>query len=124
MRPLVASASWSPTIWYLRFWSVSSSTIVTVAPNFTVDAGEARHVDHVGAADHVLELDHAAFDERLAFLRGVILGVLGQIAVRARFRDHLDDRGAFDGLEFVDLFFQGLVALGGHRNAFHGSLKS
>src|SRR5579872_138212 len=34
--PCLASLSTSPTIWYLRFSSVSSSTNVTVAPNLTV----------------------------------------------------------------------------------------
>ena len=36
MRPFLASASWSPTICYIRFWSVSSSIRVTVAPNLTL----------------------------------------------------------------------------------------
>ena len=36
MRPCLASDSTSPTIWYLRSSSVSSSTRVTVAPNLTL----------------------------------------------------------------------------------------
>ena len=120
MRPFLASASWSPTIWYLRLLFGVLVHQRDGGAEFHTGAGELRHVDHLGAADLVLKLHHAAFDEALAFLRGVIFGVLGEIAMRARFGDHLDDGGPLHGLEIIDLFFQGLVALGGHRNAFHG----
>lgn len=46
-------------------------------------AREFRDVDHLRAREQVLKLQHAAFDESLTLFRGVILRVLGQIAMRA-----------------------------------------
>ena len=94
MRPFLASDSRSPTIWYFIFASVSSSTRVTVAPNFTVRARQFGDVDHFGAADLVFEFHHPAFDEAWLLLGGVIFGVFRQIAMGTRFRDHADDRTA------------------------------
>ena len=50
-------------------------------------AGELRHVDDLGARDHVLEFGDAPLVVDLRFLGGVILGVLGQVAVGAGFRN-------------------------------------
>ena len=119
MRPFLASDSTSPTIWYLRFSSVSSSTRVTVAPNLTLVRRQFGNVDHFGAADLVFQFHDAAFDEALAFLGGVIFGILRQIAMGARFRDRLDDLMAVHVLEPVQLVFQGLEARSRHRNFFH-----
>src|SRR5579862_2144354 len=88
--PCLASLSTSPTIWYLRFSSVSSSTNVTVAPNLTVLP------ESFGTSDLVFKLENAALDEALALLCGMVFGVLGKVAVRARVGDRLDDLVAFD----------------------------
>jgi hypothetical protein len=71
MRPFLASASRSPTIWNLRF-----SILVDErdrCAELDRRSGKLRDVDDFGAAKLILELDHAAFDEGLAFFRGVIL---------------------------------------------------
>ena len=47
----------------------------------------------------MLDLLDAAFDEALLLARGVVLGVLAQVAVRARLGDRLDDARALLGLE-------------------------
>ena len=49
---------------------------------------ELRGIDHLGAADLVLELLDAPFVEAAALAGGVVLGVLLEIAVRARLADH------------------------------------
>ena len=38
----------------------------------------------------------------LALLGGMIFGILGKVAMRARFLDRVDDRRALDGLEVAD----------------------
>jgi hypothetical protein len=63
---------------------VSSSTTLTVAPNFTWVARQAGHVDDLGARDLVLDLGDTALDPALAFLGRVVLGVFRQIAMFAR----------------------------------------
>jgi hypothetical protein len=57
--------------------------------------------------------------ETLALLGRVVFGVLRKVAMGARFRDHLDDGGALDQLQMLDLVLQGLIARGCHRNTFH-----
>ncbi len=62
----------------------------TVAPNTQrPSASSSLRIDDLRVAELALELGDAALDEALALLGGVVLGVLGQIAVRAR----LGDRG-------------------------------
>src|SRR6185436_11711251 len=53
--------------------------------------------------------------------RGVILGVLGEIAVLARLRDRADDGRALDRLQLLQLFYQTAIAVGGHRDLVHRS---
>src|SRR3546814_15275317 len=60
-----------------------------------------------------LELLDPAFDEALLLARGVVLGVLLQVAVRTRLGDRVDHRRALDRLAFVQLRAQALRALGG-----------
>ena len=81
--------------------------------------GEFGYIDDVCARQLILQLDHAAFDKSLSFLRGVIFGVLRQVAVGAGFFDHADDGRPLDGFQMIDLVLQGLVALAGHRYPFH-----
>src|SRR3546814_20940305 len=68
-------------------------------------AVEAGDVDHLGAGDLVLPLGHAHFDEALAFARGVVFRVIGEVAVLARFGDGANDLGARRRLEITQLFF-------------------
>jgi len=78
-----------------------------------------RRIDHLGAVDLALQIVDAPLDERLLLARGVILGVLRQIAVRARLGDRLDDGGPLHALEAVELVPQPLEARARHRRALH-----
>ena len=49
-------------------------------------------IDHLGGGDDFLQLGDAAFDEGLAFARGVVFGVFRQIAVAAGLGDGANDR--------------------------------
>ena len=69
-----------------------------------------RHVDHLGAGQFVLELGDAPLVQGLRFLGGMIFGILGKIAVRARFRDRLDDARTLDLLAPLQLLFEGGIA--------------
>src|SRR5207245_9040536 len=62
-----------------------------------------RRVDQLGGAELRLELGDAGLDERLFLARGVVFGVLGEVAVRARLRDRARDRRALDPLQAVEL---------------------
>ncbi len=73
-----------------------------------VVAGQRGRVDHLGGGDDFLQLGDAALDEGLTLPRGVILGVLAQVAVAARLRDRANDRRAFLGLELAELVLQPL----------------
>ena len=50
------------------------------------------------------------FDETLLLARGVVLGVLGQVAVAARLGDRLDDARAVLALQPLELVAQRLGA--------------
>ena len=65
----------------------------TVAPKATRSPGELARVDDLGERELVLDVLDPPLDERLPVPRGVVLGVLAEIAVLARVRDGLDDRG-------------------------------
>ena len=49
------------------------------------------HVDDLRVRQSMLDVVDAALDEALLLTGGVILGILGQIAVGARLGDRLDD---------------------------------
>ena len=57
--------------------------------------------------------------KRLLVLGGLVLGVLGQVALRARLGDGLDDRVALHRLESVQLFLQFFGAAAGQGNRGH-----
>src|SRR5439155_4562334 len=78
-----------------------------------------RRLDDLGAVHLALQLVDAPLDERLLLARGVVLGVLREVAVRARLGDRLDDRRALDALEAVELVPQALEARPRHRRALH-----
>ena len=75
---------------------------------FHVVAGQGRRVDDLDGGNDFLQFGDAAFDEGLAFARGVVFSVFRQIAVRARFRDRADDGRAFLRLQLAKLVFQPL----------------
>ena len=76
-------------------------------------------VDDFGARKLVLQIHHAALDEGLTVLGGMIFGVLRKITMGARLRDHLDDGVALDSFQLLEFVLQGLVAGSRHGNAFH-----
>jgi len=82
-------------------------------------AGKLGDVDHLGARNLILKLEHAALDEALALARGVVLGILRDIAVLARLGDRADDRGTFDRLQLLELLFKPLEAFRRHGNLVH-----
>src|SRR5690349_12778131 len=82
-------------------------------------AGQFRHVDDVGARKLVLELGDAPFVQGLLLLGGVILGVLRQVAMRARIGDLLDDARPLDLLAMLELGFERGIAGRGHWNLVH-----
>src|SRR3970282_2938933 len=60
---------------------------------------EQLGIDQVGVAELRLDLRNAPFDEALLVARGLVLGVLRQIAVRPGLRDGLRIGGTLYGLE-------------------------
>src|SRR5207237_5070174 len=79
----------------------------------------ARRVDDLRAVHLALQVVDAPLDERLLLARGVVLGVLRQIAVRPLLGDGLDEAGARDSLETVELVPQPREARSRHRRALH-----
>ena len=71
-----------------------------------------------------LDLLDAALDEALLLARGVIFGVLRQIAVAARLGDRLDDARALLGLQPLELGAQRLGAAQRHGRALHAPSAS
>ena len=120
IRPCFRSASSSPTIWYLTISPESSSSSSTVAPNTTLPpASTDGRVDDLGGRELAFDFLDAAFDEALAILGGVVLGVLGQVTLGARLGDRVDHPGALDGLELVQLGLELLGAAFGDGNGGH-----
>ena len=104
-RPWSMSASSSPTIWYF--------TVLARIQVFQFDRRAEHHaavrfdggrIDDLRAGQLRLDLGNAALDKALLFLGRVVFGVFRQIALRARFRDRIDDRrtlNRFQALQFV-----------------------
>src|SRR5579862_2200553 len=82
-------------------------------------AGQLRHVDDLGTGDLVLEFAEAALDKALALARGVVLGVLRQVAMRARLGDGADNGRTIDRFEALQLVLQAVVTVDGHRDFVH-----
>src|SRR6185503_9229524 len=78
-----------------------------------------RRVDHLGGADLAVQLVDPALGEALLLAGRVVLGVLGEVAVGARLGDRLDDGGALDALEALELLLELVVARSGHRGPRH-----
>ena len=69
------------------------------------------------SADLALQLIDPPLDEALLLARGVVLGVLAEVAVGPSLRDGLDDGVAVDPLEAVQLVAQALESRAGHGSA-------
>ena len=67
---------------------------------------------------HDLQVGDAGLDLALLVLGGVILGVLGQVAIAAGHLDLLRHFLAADDLQMFQLILQGLQALLGYNNFF------
>ena len=87
-------------------------------------AGQLGDVDDLGARELVLELGDAAFIEGLRFLGGVILGVLREVAMRARLGDRRDDPRTLDLLAVLQLLLESRVAAGASSELVHLSSVS
>ena len=99
------------------------SSSSTVAPNMMLpSASISDGLDDLRIGELALDFGDAAFDEALAFLGGIVVGVLGEIAVRARFGDRLDDRRALDRLQAMQLGLEALRAGDGHGYFAHRSV--
>src|SRR5690606_23968815 len=72
------------------------------------------HVDQVGVRQLALQLLDAALDEALLLARGVVLGVLLEVAVGAGLGDGGDHFRPLHRLEVVKLLAQALGALERH----------
>jgi hypothetical protein len=81
-------------------------------------------MDDIGARKLVLQLGDTAFVVGLLFLRGVIFRILRKVAMRARFRDMLDDARTLHRLALLQFNLKGGITAGRHRNLFHHSLTS
>jgi hypothetical protein len=114
----LASASGSPTSCHTVFFSVSSS-ISDGRAEFDGLAGQLRDVDDFCARELILELGDAPLVDRLLLLGGMILGILREIAVRARLRNLLDDTGPFHLLAVLQLLLERGEAGGRHRYFVH-----
>src|SRR5690349_14864039 len=80
---------------------------------------EPRRIDDLAVAELRLQLGNTPLDEALALLRCVILGVLREIAVRARLRDGGDDRRPLNRLQLVQLAAELFRASNGDWNLCH-----
>ena len=72
----------------------------------------------------IAELEDAALVHRLGLLGGMILGVLRQVAERARVGDRLDDPRPLDLLAVAQLLLERRQALPRHRYFFHHVVSS
>src|SRR4029453_32158 len=69
--------------------------------------------------DEAFQLEDAALVHGLGLLGGVVLGVLRQVAERARVGDRLDDPRPLDLLAVAQLLLERRQALHRHRYFFH-----
>ena len=63
-------------------------------------------VDDLRVGEFVFQFGNAAFNEALFFFGGFVFGILGQIAVRARFGNGFDNGGACNAFEFLQFCFE------------------
>src|SRR3989304_2712586 len=82
-------------------------------------AGSGR-LDDLGVAQLPLEIVDPRLGEALLLARGMVLGVLREVAVGAGLGDRPRDGGPFDTLEAVALVFETRVSLARHGRALDG----
>jgi hypothetical protein len=87
-------------------------------------ARQLGYVDDLCAGHPIFDVGDLAFDPALPLLSGMVLGVLGEIAMRTRFGDRGDHRRSLNGLQTLQVFVEGVVAPGGHRDFFHSRWDS
>src|SRR4029079_7800080 len=80
---------------------------------------DVLRVDDLRGGELALDLEDAAFDEALLVLGGLVLGVLGQVALGTRFGDGLDDGVALDVLQPAELFPKLFGTASGERDGGH-----
>jgi hypothetical protein len=118
--PCLMSASSSPTMMKVCSSSLSSFEHVDGGAEYDLTgARQLGHVDDLGIGQLGLDVFDAPLDKALLLARGVILGVLLQIAMGARLGDGLDDPRALDFLQMLQLGAQLLSASGCQRYLGH-----
>ena len=80
---------------------------------------EPLRIDHLGVGELHLDLGNAAFDEALPLLRGIVLRVLREVPVRARFGDRGDRFRPGHRLQLVQFGAQFLGARDGKGSLPH-----
>jgi len=85
---------------------------------------DRRRIDHLRVGELGFDFGDAALDEALPLLRGIVVGILREITMRARFRDRLDDRRSLDRSQPVQFHLETLGALDSHRYFCHDQLIS
>lgn len=83
-------------------------------------AGHLGDVDHLGGGDDGFQLRDTALDEGLLLARGVVFGILGEIAMGTRLRDRTDHSRALLGLQDLQLFLKPRQSLGRDGELLHG----
>src|SRR6185312_5762785 len=83
-------------------------------------AAELGNIDDLGPRDEILKFADAAFVEALLLLGGVIFGIFGKVAVRARLGDRLDDARPLLLLAPAQFFLQRFEPFACHRDLVHG----
>ena len=79
-----------------------------------------RHIDDVGVGELGLDVFDATLDEALLLAGRMVLGILLEIAVGARFSNGLDDPRPLDSFQALELGTQLFGAFGGQRCFMHG----
>src|SRR5215831_1120984 len=82
-------------------------------------ARQLRNIDDFGARKLILQLRDAALIERLLFFRGMVFGVLRQIAVRTCVGNLLNDTRTLNLLAMLEFVFQNGIARRRHRYLVH-----
>ena len=87
-------------------------------------AGQLAGVDDIGSGEFILKVQKAAFNEALLFARGMVFGVLRQVAVAARLGDGADHRRTIDRFQALDLLLKVVIPVRGHRNLVHQTVSA
>ena len=80
---------------------------------------EGRRVDDLGRGQLAFDFENSPLDEALLVLRGLVFGVLGQVALSACLGDGLDHGMSLDRLQALKLFLEFFGAALGEGNGLH-----